>query len=65
MDKSHSRYVKQVVCDTMALPFTLKSILRQKKDYGKTQIFHHAKNINLQKIPRKESKKSFKILETV
>jgi hypothetical protein len=49
----------------MALPFTLKSILRQKKDYGKTQIFHHAKNINLQKIPRKESKKSFKILETV
>jgi len=40
---------QQRVCHTpfvKALPFTLKSILRQKKkNYGKTQIFHHAKNI--------------------
>jgi hypothetical protein len=27
----------------VALPFTLKSILRQKKNYGKTQLLHHAK----------------------
>jgi len=29
----------------MALQFTFKSILRQKKNYGKLEIFHHAKNI--------------------
>jgi hypothetical protein len=28
---------------TVALPFTLKSILRQKKNYGNSNIFHHAK----------------------
>ncbi len=28
---------------TVALPFTLKSILRQKRRVKKTQIFHHAK----------------------
>jgi hypothetical protein len=34
---------KQGVCDTVALPFTLKSILRQKKNYGKLKyLFHHA-----------------------
>ncbi len=31
------------------LPFTFQSILRQKKNYGKTQLFHHAKIYNLQK----------------
>jgi hypothetical protein len=30
-------------CYTVALPSTLDSILRQKKNYGKIQIFHHAK----------------------
>jgi hypothetical protein len=34
---------KQGVCHIVALPFTLKSTLRQKKNYGKIQIFHHAK----------------------
>lgn len=29
-------------CVTLALPFTLKSIVRQKKNYA-TQIFHHGK----------------------
>jgi hypothetical protein len=41
---------KQGVCHTLALPFTLKSILRQKKNYGNTQIyFTMQKYINLQK----------------
>ncbi len=40
----------------VALPFTSKSILRQKKNYGKTQIFHHAKKI----IPNLHFFKSFK-----
>jgi hypothetical protein len=31
------------VCHTLALQFTLKSILRQKKNYGNSNIFHHAK----------------------
>jgi hypothetical protein len=40
----------------MALPFTLKSILRQKKRRIKgTQIFHHAK-ISSSKNPLKETK---------
>jgi len=34
--------LKQGVCHTVALPFTLKSILRQKKNYGNPDI-HHAK----------------------
>jgi hypothetical protein len=34
---------KHVVCHTVALPFKLKGILRQKKRIMKTQIFHHAK----------------------
>ncbi len=29
---------KQGVCHTVALPFTLKSILRQKKNYGNSNI---------------------------
>jgi hypothetical protein len=31
------------LCHTVALPFILKSILRQKKNYGNSNIFHHAK----------------------
>jgi hypothetical protein len=34
---------KQVVCHTMALPFTLKKYLKAKIGIMKTQIFHHAK----------------------
>jgi hypothetical protein len=33
---------EQGVCHTLALPFTLKSILRKKR-IMETQIFHHAK----------------------
>jgi hypothetical protein len=47
----------KVVCHIVALPFTLKSILRQKKkNYGNTQIlFHHAKISSLQKNPLKRN----------
>jgi hypothetical protein len=34
---------QQGECHTMTLPFTLKSILMQKKNYGNSNIFHHAK----------------------
>jgi hypothetical protein len=40
---------------TVALPFTLKSILRQKKNYGNSNISPW-KNYNLQKNPLKETK---------
>jgi len=40
---------KQGVCHTVALPFTLKSILRQKKNYGNSKI-SPCKKYNLQKI---------------
>jgi hypothetical protein len=43
------------LCHTVALPLTLKSILRQKKNYE----FHHAKKYNLQKNPPKETKNHF------
>jgi hypothetical protein len=38
------------VCDTVAMPFTLKSILRQKKNYGNS-------NISPSKKKKKSSKK--------
>ncbi len=34
---------KQGVCHIVALPFTLKSILKAKRRIMETQIFHHAK----------------------
>jgi hypothetical protein len=40
----------------VALPFTLKSILTQKRRIMETQIFHPEKNIILQKNPLKETK---------
>jgi hypothetical protein len=46
---------KQRVCHTVAWPFTLKSILRQKKNYENSNI-SPCKNYNLQKIPVKETK---------
>ncbi len=43
-------HIKQGVCHTVALPFTLKSILRQKKNYQNSNI-SPCKNVpNLQKI---------------
>jgi hypothetical protein len=44
----------------VALPFTLKSILRQKKGIMEIQIFHHAKTIS-SKQSSKRKPKSFKI----
>jgi hypothetical protein len=49
--------VKQGVCHTVALPFTLKSMLRQKKNYGNSNI-SPSKHI----IFKKCLSKSFKIL---
>jgi hypothetical protein len=43
------------VCHTAALPFTLKSILRQKKNDGNSNT-PPSKNIHLQKNPLKETK---------
>jgi hypothetical protein len=51
--------VKQGVCYTMPLPFTLKSILRQKMNYGNSNI-SPSKNIILKKTLHKKPK-SFKI----
>jgi hypothetical protein len=40
----------------VALPFTLKDILRQKKNYGNSNIFHHAKiYLIFKKILKKKS----------
>jgi hypothetical protein len=40
---------KQGVCQTVALPFTLKSILRQMKNYGHSNV-SRCKNIIFKKI---------------
>jgi hypothetical protein len=40
----------------MALPFTLKEYLKEKRGITEIQIFHHAKIHNLQKNPLKETK---------
>jgi len=47
---------KQGVCHTVALPFTLKSILRQKKNYRNSNI-SLCKNI----ISKKSAPKAFKV----
>jgi hypothetical protein len=47
----------------VALPFTLKSILRQKKNSGNSNISTMQKYYNLPKKPsKKETQKTFKIL---
>jgi hypothetical protein len=43
---------KQGVCDTVALPFTLKSNLRQKKNYGNSNI-SPCKNIIFKKFSKR------------
>ncbi len=48
--------IKQGVCHTATLPFTFKSILRQKKNYGNSNISPCKNIINLQKNPLKETK---------
>jgi len=49
------KIIKQGVCHNVAFPFTLKSILRQKKNYECSNIFTMQK-YNLQKNPLKETK---------
>jgi hypothetical protein len=44
-----SKPTKQGMCHTVALPFTLKSIFRQKKNYGNLNI-SPCKNISFKKI---------------
>jgi hypothetical protein len=51
---------KQGVCHIVALPFTLKSILRQEKNYENSNI-SPCKNIIFKKNPLKETK----ILENI
>jgi hypothetical protein len=51
----HEYIFKTSVFHTLALPFTLKSILRQKKNYGNSNI-SPCKNIILKKNPLKETK---------
>jgi hypothetical protein len=41
--------IKQGMCHTIALPFTLKSVLMEKKNYGNSNI-SPCKNIIFQKI---------------
>ncbi len=47
---------KQGMCRTVALPFTFKRILRQKKNYGNSNISPCKKYINLQINPLKNTK---------
>jgi hypothetical protein len=55
----HLTQEQQGVVHTVALPFTLKSILRQKKNCGNSNI---SASYSLQKNPLKKKPKSFKIL---
>jgi len=47
--------LKQGVCHTVALPFTLKKVSEGRRSSMEIQIFHHAK-IYLQKNPLKDTK---------
>jgi len=54
----------QGVCHILALPFTLKSILRQKKNYENSNISPR-KNIIFQNNPLKETKSLQDIIITL
>jgi hypothetical protein len=43
MAKTKQNKTRGVFRHTVALPFTLKGILRQRRRIMETQIFHHAK----------------------
>jgi hypothetical protein len=47
---------------TLAIYMKIVCILRQMKNYAKTQIFHHAKNIIFKKSFTKKNQNPFKIL---
>jgi hypothetical protein len=53
-DTYYPHYIKQGVCHTVTLPFTLKSILRQKKNNENSKYFTIQK-YNLQKILGKKN----------
>jgi hypothetical protein len=53
----HPSYPKQGVCRTLALPFTLKRILRQKKNYGNSNI-SSCKNIVFKKSSKRNKNPS-------
>jgi hypothetical protein len=48
---------KQVACHIVALPFTLKNILRQKKNYGNSNI-SPCKNIIFKNSPKRNQNPS-------
>jgi hypothetical protein len=50
-------FLEQGVCHIVALPFTLKSILMQKKNYGNSNI-SPSKNIIFKKSPKKNQNPS-------
>jgi hypothetical protein len=56
-DKGASYNTKQGVCHTVALPFTLKSILRQKKNYENSNI-SSCQNISFKKPSKRNQNPS-------
>jgi hypothetical protein len=56
--KRRERLSQQGVCDTVALPFTLKSILRQKKNYGNSNISPSKNNIIFKKSSKRNQNPS-------
>jgi len=50
--------IEQGVCHTMALPFTLKSILRQKKNYGNSNISPCKNNVIFKKSSKRNQNPS-------
>ncbi len=56
--------VKQEVCHTVAMPFTLKSkYLKAKEELWKLKLLHHSKNIP--NLPTKNPLKETKILQDI
>jgi hypothetical protein len=56
--KSVSLANKEGVCHTVALPFTVKSILRQKKNYGTSNNISPCKNIIFTKSSKRNQNPS-------
>jgi len=50
-------FLEQRVCDTLALPFTLKSVLKQNKNYGNSNI-SPCKNIIFKKSSKRNQNPS-------
>ncbi len=56
--KDEKDSVNEGVCDTVALPFTLERILRQKKNYGNSNISPSKNNIIFQKSSKRNQNPS-------